>query len=425
MSSDVQEAPPETRRRAPGPRTLRRKHHERAGRRRRIRNYLLMLIGLILIVAAATQLRLPLGRNSPNEQAAGGRSEPVQQTWLAIGTVEADPSGEASWLSVISWDRKANRGFVMYVPRTTLVEIPGYGGGPEVAGKALALGKEPLMVSAISNLLGVGFDAPVKISDQAVRALLDKVGGIDVEVSQKLTQRDPDGKVRSVFAEGAQHLDGARTAEYLAFIEETGDEIARGARHSQVWSAVFEKFRANGGGPGFEKVLTESKDLFVTSADPARVAPFLAKFASVGADSVIFETLPAQAEGVDTGTQFYKPQIESIQRTVGRYLADSRPRGAGQPGRKVQILNGNGRPGVGEGVAKRIVPKGFRVVLDANARSFDYETTQIVVYSDSKQALSIGRELRDALGVGEIVLSRQRQTVVDVTVVVGKDYKEG
>lgn len=423
MSSDLKER--EVRRRAPGPRTLRRLHHERADRRRRIRNYSLGVVALVLIVAGATQLRLPFGGESPKQQAGAGRSEPTQQTWLAIGTIEADPSGEASWLSVISWDRKVNRGFVMYVPRTTLVEIPGYGGGPEAAGKALSLGKEPLMVSALSNLLGVGFDAPLRISDQSIRALFDKFDGIEIDVTQKLTQRAPDGKVHSVFAEGPQHLNGERTAEYLAFVGETGDEIARGARHAQIWSALFEKFRAKGGGAELEKVISTSTDLFVTSADPARIGPFLGKFASVDSDRVVFETMPAQAQGVDTGTQFYKAEMEAVQRIVGRYLAASRPRGAGQPGRRVQILNGNGKPGVGESVAERIVPKGFRVVLDANARSFGYETTQVVVYSDTKQALAIARELRESLGVGEIVLSRQRQTVVDVTVVVGRDYKEG
>jgi polyisoprenyl-teichoic acid--peptidoglycan teichoic acid transferase len=379
-------------------------------------------LGLGALVVAAAFVDLPSQLINPGTSPRPKQQPPTQETRLMIGTLEKDQSQEASWLSIFSWNRKTKRGFVMYIPRTTLVEIPGYGGGPEAAAKALALGKEPLQASAISNLLGIRFDSAVRLSDQATRALFDKAGGVDIDVKSKLTRTDADGKLRSVFAEGQQHLDGQRVSDYLSYTDASGDEVARGARNSDIWRALFDKYRG-GGTKGFEKLLLESKDLFVTDSDPAKVSPFLASFTSVDTEDVIFETLPVQAQGVDTGSQFYKPQNDAVQRIVERYLAASRPRGAGQPGRRVEVLNGNGRPGIGQEVAKRLVPKGYRVVLDANAKSFDYETTQIVIYSDSKQAQSIGRDIRETLGVGDIVLSRQRQTVVDVTVVIGKDYR--
>lgn len=409
-------------RRAPGPRALRRIHQERAERRRRRRKLILLVAGLAVLVAIATQVRWPVSLPTPDGGNKPERVLPTQETRLFIGTLESDPSSEASWLAVYSWDRKAKRGFIMYIPRTTLVEIPGYGGGPESASKAYSLGKEPLQASAISNLLGINFTSTVRVSDQATIAWFDKVGGVDIEVKTKITRTDPDGKVRAVFSEGPQHLDGRRAAEYLAFTETPADELARGARHAEVWGALFGKFRVEGGQATLQKLATESKDLFVTEGDSGTIAPFLSAFSSMDATDVIFETLPAQAQGVDTGTQFYKPQMDSIQQLVGRYLSRSRTAGAGKPGRRVQILNGNGKPGIGQEVGKRLIPKGFRVVLDANAKNFDYKTTQIVVYSDSRQAETIAREIREALGAGEILISRQRQTVVDVTVVVGKDY---
>jgi anionic cell wall polymer biosynthesis LytR-Cps2A-Psr (LCP) family protein len=423
IDQDTLERPTEVHRRGPGPRTRRRHVEERAVRRRRIRNLILLIAALSLLVLGATFVNLPGKLISPGGSEKPKQQPPPQETQLMIGTIENDQSQEASWLSVFSWDRKAKRGFVMYIPRTTLVEIPGYGGGPEAAAKALALGREPLQASAISNLLGIQFDGTVRISDQAIHALFDKVGGVDIEVTSKLTRVDPDGRLRSVFAEGQQHLDGSRVSEYLSYTDASGDEIARGARHAEVWRALFAKYRGRGQVQAFQKLLVDSKDLFVTDANSSHIGSFLASFPSVKEEQVIFETMPVQAQGVDTGSQFYKPQINSIQQIVGRYLAASRPKGAGQPGRRVEILNGNGRPGIGQEVAKRLIPKGYRVVLDANAKSFDYKTTQIVIYSESKSAQAIARDIREALGVGDVVLSRQRQTVVDVTVVVGKDYR--
>jgi anionic cell wall polymer biosynthesis LytR-Cps2A-Psr (LCP) family protein len=302
-----------------------------------------------------------------------------------------------------------------------IVEIPGFGGGPEVLGRALTLGQEPTLISAASNLLGVQFDHHLRISDQGIRALFDKVGGLTIEVDQKLTRRDPDGKVRVVFAEGRQHLDGGRVSEYLTFLDEGGDEISRAVRHASIWSALLEEYRSKGV-PELNKLLVESKDLFSLDAEVEALAKFLEPFVSESADSVQFETLPVQAQAVQSGSQLYGPDAEAIDRMVERYLAGSRPGGEGRSGKRMQILNGNGTPGIGEEVAGKLLPKGFQLVLDANAIRFDYEKTQIVIYSDSKKAQAMADEIRQALGVGEILISRQKQSIVDVTIVVGKDY---
>lgn len=421
MSRILVDRPPGPGRRGPGPRTRARREQERARRRQTVVRLVVATL-LVAGVAAVVGLIGPLGSRESKKASPAKVAQVTQQTWLLIGTVEADPSKEASWLMVFSWDLESKRGFVMYVPRSTLVEIPGYGGGPELVGKALALGREPTQISALSNLLGIRFDHFMKISDQSIQAFFDKFEGLNVDVEHKLTRKDPDGRVRTVFAEGKQHLDGKRAAEFLSFIDEQGDEIARAVRHTIVWSALFEKFRTGGGADAFRKLLSESKDLLQSDAEIAAVQKFLGRFVDAGPDEVQFETLPVQAQAIQAGSQLYAPDTESVARMVDRYLAGSRLGDGSREGRRVQILNGNGVPGIGEEVAAKLLPKGFKIVLGANARNFDYETTQIVIYSDSKKALALAGEIKDALGVGEVLISRQRQTIVDVTIVVGKDY---
>src|SRR5207237_9417907 len=87
---------------------------------------------------------------------------------------------------------------------------------------------------------------------------------------------------------------------------------------------------------------------------------------------------------------------------------------------RVQVLNGTGAIGASPRVAERLVPVGGRVVLSGNADSFAYAQTQIVFYDRSHQQAA--ERLRQSLGTGRLVLSRQPLDVVDVTVVVGKDF---
>lgn len=85
----------------------------------------------------------------------------------------------------------------------------------------------------------------------------------------------------------------------------------------------------------------------------------------------------------------------------------------------VIVLNGNGVPGIGEAVAERIIPGGFRVAVSQNASDFDHAETLIVVGSPDDVALA--ERVRDLLGVGSVSVS-VGSGIAPVTIVVGKDF---
>jgi hypothetical protein len=89
----------------------------------------------------------------------------------------------------------------------------------------------------------------------------------------------------------------------------------------------------------------------------------------------------------------------------------------------VTVLNGSGAPGVGEAVAERIVPQGYRVVVSENASTFDQVETLIVVATEAERQLA--EHVRDLLDVGQVVVSGPPSGISQVTIVVGKDFGTG
>lgn len=89
---------------------------------------------------------------------------------------------------------------------------------------------------------------------------------------------------------------------------------------------------------------------------------------------------------------------------------------------RIKILNGNGTPGIGGEAAKVLIKAGFRVVDVANAGDFPrpHPKTKVIVYRANKTQVS---QIRKLLGAGLVEASRLEQDVVDVVVVLGKDYK--
>ena len=93
-----------------------------------------------------------------------------------------------------------------------------------------------------------------------------------------------------------------------------------------------------------------------------------------------------------------------------------RPAGGADP---VIVMNGNGVPGIGEAVAERLLPGGFRVGVSQNASDFDHPETLIVV--GSPDDVGLAERVRDLLGVGSVSVS-VGSGIAPVTVVIGKDF---
>jgi hypothetical protein len=126
----------------------------------------------------------------------------------------------------------------------------------------------------------------------------------------------------------------------------------------------------------------------------------------------------------DTGVSTYRPTADGVEQLVDGTLSGSVPTAGATQGIRVQVLNGVGSPGIGQDVDRRLEGAGFRIVLTDNARNFNFNKTRILIYAEDERSLVAAEEVQQRLGVGTIQISRQPQSVVDLTIVVGEDFLE-
>jgi hypothetical protein len=145
-------------------------------------------------------------------------------------------------------------------------------------------------------------------------------------------------------------------------------------------------------------------------------ASFLMDLVSVAPEDITLASLPVEEE-VTGETKLYSISDDDIRSFVGETFGEV-------PGEqiRVQILNGNGLPDTAQAVAERLVGEGYKVVLSGNANRLDYDTTQIVIYESTPEAQAAGERAGELLGVGNLQVSVNQQGIVDVTIVVGKDF---
>ncbi|MGH3441105.1 MAG: LCP family protein [Nitriliruptorales bacterium] len=405
-------------RRQVGRRTARR----RARRRRTVRRGLLVFL-LFAALGAGTvgllSLRQP-AQTPPDSDAGGAEPEgPPPAPTLVFATFDAqEPAAGASLVFVLGHDDESGAATILLLPAATVVDVPGF--GLENLGRAFGYGGSPLLDATVDNLLGVDFDAVVEVSRQGWSSLFTRVGGLTVEVGETLAARGDDGAREVRFRPGEQHLDGPRLAELLTFSAADEGELASLARAADVLEALFAKLVED---PAVLDAIFEDGAPMLDAPLPAeRVRALFDGIVEAGAAGGLdVLTLPVSA--LDGGTsESFRIDRERADALIARRFAASIPEGAAEGGRRLHILNGNGRPGIGEEVARRLVPAGFTVVKTGNADNFEHETTRIIIYNDDEEQHARARRIQELLGVGRIERSLTPQSVVDVTIVVGHDF---
>lgn len=166
---------------------------------------------------------------------------------LVIGSDirEGDPNGgRADSLHLIAIDAARGRGTIVGIPRDSYVPIPGL--GTSKINASLARGGPARTVQTVSQLAGVPIHYWAIVEFSRFRALVDAVGGVDVDVPYAMS--DPASGAN--FPPGPRHLNGA---EALAFSRARktvpGGDFGRSLNQGRLLLASLAKFRKEARSP--------------------------------------------------------------------------------------------------------------------------------------------------------------------------------
>lgn len=138
---------------------------------------------------------------------------------------------------------------LLSIPRDLFIDVPNYGmqriNTVNVLAEMEVAGTGPELLSqSIENNFGIGVDYYVRLDFQAFVALVDNLGGLDIEVPYEIHDYQfptPDyGTMEVHFEAGWQHMDGERALIY-ARTRHSDDDYRRAERQQQVVSAIALK----------------------------------------------------------------------------------------------------------------------------------------------------------------------------------------
>ncbi len=364
------------------------------------------VLGIALAVAVVVWL---LGGSSGGGGELAGNVASTDRTLLVA--VAPEGTGKQAESIVLFGLVGESRASAVAIPPGTTTDVPVH--GPATLGESSSFGGPDLLELSTENLLGVRVDSTVILDRQGFIDAIAPLAPFDILVEERLGVREGN-EIVTRFQAGRYSMDAPTLNAYMELRGDGESEMARLARHQKVWEAIIERARA------LQEVqlVFEPDGVHVAANAPASTAAEV--ISALRYREVSFSLLPVDPKQSLEGEESFEPRQGDIQRVVSQMFPGAAVAPDVESRIRIGILNGNGGVGVSEAVARRLVPLGYRVVYTENAGRFDYPETQIVFYRTPDERFA--RDIRAALGRGRLVFNRETQDVVDILIVVGRDF---
>lgn len=163
---------------------------------------------------------------------------PRRQNILLLG-VDSNGADSDLWVGtrtdtiiLLNIDPRSKTLNAISIPRDSKVYLP-KGMGVQKINAAHAIGGVGMTIKTVENTLGVHVDKYIMVHDDAVRAIVDAIGGVDIYVEKNMKYNDNAGHLHINFTKGHHKLTGDNVVEYLRFRHDALGDIGRTQR--QQW----------------------------------------------------------------------------------------------------------------------------------------------------------------------------------------------
>jgi LytR cell envelope-related transcriptional attenuator/LytR_cpsA_psr family len=394
---------------------------ERKARRAATRRRLLLIgavvVAVLLIIGVAAVVISSRGHDAP----VAKPPRTVHQSTLLVQVAGQD--GTAVVNALVGVTKASGDSAALLIPAGLLVDDASSGNMP--FGETLTLPSKTASRDALTDLLGVRVSNSWVLSQAGLAALVDKVGGVQATVDVDILAKNAKGQEAVVVRAGSQRLRGSQAAAYATYLAAGEPETVRLARFNDVFDGVLRALPASEAAIAAE--ITGLSTGSTSSLSPQQLAGLLVVLRAAAVKELLhYDVLPVN--DIDTGD------------TVDTYGLDSAKTGAlmqslfapslqkDRTGDTVRVLveNGIGTPDLVAAARVKLVNDGFQFITGGNASDLSPTDPSVVLIEDgSAKAQARGTRVAKSLGLptSSIQINPRGQTVADVIVILGVDFK--
>ncbi len=319
------------------------------------------------------------------------------------------------------------------IPVKTLLDVPGTGAG--LVGESIKLGGPDLLSLTLERNLGMDMEVNNYIL-MDIYNVVNKLNGVNLELDEEMTVKNYDDNSTFELKEGENLIDGTEALNFLKFFSGMERDIPIGnvTKQKLLLDAVIKKIV----GENEEELsanLNLIDDFIDTDLSMEEELEIFSTFSEIEPDKdKVYPLDVSLTELAEEEIVYVVEDISGLAEIFGLEEAASKEVTGFTDTIVIRILNGTydypGAGGLAANTSKIFEDLKFEngknkyEILEAGneENKGDYETTQILVYSQDENSLAATDEIKEVLGVGNIETRENGPGDVDIIIILGKDY---
>jgi len=339
-----------------------------------------------------------------------------------LETLEGNFDGQSDTILLIRFDPNNNTITSLSIPRDTQVHLPNVGLAKINA--ANYVGGAVMSAQTVSSLLNhVTIDRYVRLNVAGFAQLIDALGGVDVFVPMDMQYQDDSQHLYINLKKGMQTLDGKKAIQFMRFRQDGLGDIGRVQRQQMLLRALAEQKLNWETVQKVPQILEVIKQNLDTNLSIEEMLALIGFASNIDRQQMQMLMLPGRFSTPDEyALSYWIPDQRHIKQLMSQYFSVSTPTPAPPPPEylRIALQDSLDRPEGIKAMTQVLADQGYAQVLPTETNwAKPIDRTLIIAQSGDRVA---AERVRQALGVGQVVLEATGDIESDVTIRIGKDW---
>ena len=245
------------------------------------------------------------------------------------------------------------------IPRDSKVYLPRNNGVNKI-NAAHAIGGLDMTIDTIQNTFGVKIDKYIMVHDNAVKNIVDAMGGIDIYVEKPMHYNDYAGHLHINFEKGNQHLSGQQAVEYLRFRHDALGDIGRTQRQQWFMRGLLRALKSPEVITKVPDIVSTAKKYVKTNMSLYEMSQYAALTRHLDMDKIEIATLPG-APNEHGYISYWILDPERTQQTINRLIYREKQNVSSDTIYSASVMYSQSRKADAENLAESIKAQGIKV----------------------------------------------------------------
>lgn len=392
--------------------------------------------------------------------------DPIQVLVMGVST---DNGGKLTdTIMVASYNPKTQSASLLSIPRDTFVGKSESTASAYDKINALYQKSPERTLEAVNSITGLDVKYYVVIDNQALIKLVDLIGGVEFEVPIDMDYDDKTQNLHIHLDKGLQTIDGEKAEQLLRFRHnnngtsypsEYGDnDIGRMKTQRNFIIATVKQTLKAENLLKIKGIIDIAYEYVETNLDLSIIKDYLPYAVNINPDNIKSASLPGAPKSMGpSNLSFYKLDEEATKELLEELYGSDEENAVDSSENnetdnnnensntstntsttsnsnesttsnvtkteasdiKIELINGSGSSSILTEVKKDLTAKGYKISKTSTTTS----TSKTTIINKTDVDEKFENDIKDILGVGNISSSSVSSSQVDITIIIGKDYK--